>query len=199
MQSSEHNDPNQPAPAQPVKKPFNWKLFGFSAAIAAALVVPITLAVLQKNKEMPEFAKYEIKADEFLAKVAAMKGQYTVRTEGEGETAQPVVHPLPGSDVYIPLRNYDFGKMIVELEVGKEYQIHFLSLDMKHAVVVHELHIQKRVKPEKAVVLKITPHKAGTFKMICGEYCGPGHADMVGSIAVVEAAATPAATAAAVQ
>jgi len=56
---------------------------------------------------------------------------------------------------------------------------------MKHAVIIRELKIMKRIKPGKARMLEITPSVAGEYEVICGEFCGPGHATMVGKMIVL--------------
>jgi len=43
-----------------------------------------------------------------------------------------------------------------------------------------------RIKPGEIKTIVFAPKRAGRFKLICGEFCGPGHAGMVGTVIVVE-------------
>jgi heme/copper-type cytochrome/quinol oxidase subunit 2 len=43
--------------------------------------------------------------------------------------------------------------------------------------------------------LKITPNKAGEYRIVCNEYCGLGHHNMLGSIVVEPSGAADAAAA----
>jgi len=167
-------------PARPDKKPFNWKLFIVTVIVGSGLALP-GYFFLQKHEPDYTVVTYEVNKDEFAAKVDAMVAEYTVRHEGE----LPVVHPPPGSDVYIPARLYDWGNFIPELEQGSSYRLHFATMAMKHAVVIRELKIMKRVKMGKARMIEVTPTLLGTYDVICGEFCGPGHATMVGKMIVV--------------
>ena len=41
-----------------------------------------------------------------------------------------------------------------------------------------------QVIPGYEMVLKITPNKSGEYSVICNEYCGIGHHQMIGKIYV---------------
>jgi heme/copper-type cytochrome/quinol oxidase subunit 2 len=57
---------------------------------------------------------------------------------------------------------------------------------MKHAIVVRELRLQNRIKVGEIKTIEFAPKRAGTFDVICGEFCGAGHASMVGKLIVTE-------------
>ncbi|MDZ7670810.1 MAG: hypothetical protein U5Q16_15800 [Gammaproteobacteria bacterium] len=58
-----------------------------------------------------------------------MVDQYTVRTEGNMNT--PVVKPPVGEDIYLVARLWNWWP-IFELEVGKSYRLHIMSMDWQH-------------------------------------------------------------------
>jgi cytochrome c oxidase subunit 2 len=155
-------------------------------ALGLLLLVPYTLKLLEMRPDY-QVDTYRVGKDEFDRKVNDMINRYTVRRQGD----MPIVHPPPDSDVYIPARLYDWGDFIVEIEVGRPYRLHFASMAMKHAVIIRELGIMKRIKPGKARMISITPKVAGTFEMICGDYCGPGHGAMVGRLIVTDVLTEP--------
>jgi cytochrome c oxidase subunit 2 len=127
---------------------------------------------------------YRIKPEKFAAKVDEMVAQYTVREEGT--TAIPVVRPPPGSEVYMLARSWDFYP-ILELEEGQSYRLHLSSMDWLHGFSLQPVNINIQIHPEYDMVITMTPPKAGTYGIVCNEFCGLGHHEMVGRIYVVMA------------
>ena len=170
-----------------VQKPdtsFNWTLFAITLLVGMSLAVPVYL-YMQGIEPDYVVTTYEVDNEAFMEKVEAMVARYTVRHDGD----KPVVHMPPNSDVYIPARLYDWGKFIPELEQGANYRLHFATMAMKHAVIIREMKIMKRIKEGKAKMIEVTPTLVGEYDVICGEFCGIGHASMVGKMIVVPSAA----------
>ncbi|GMQ99208.1 MAG: hypothetical protein BMS9Abin18_0024 [Zetaproteobacteria bacterium] len=170
----------------PEKKRVNKGLFLLIAALATVVIGAFTMKVITSRPDIKVTKQKITRAERagFKEKVDLMVARYTVRREGD----MPIIHPPAGSDIYLLARNYDWGKFILELEKGKSYRLHLASLDMRHAIVVHELELMNRIKPDEFKVIEFTPGKAGRFRLICGEWCGTGHAGMVGTIIVTEPA-----------
>jgi cytochrome c oxidase subunit 2 len=118
---------------------------------------------------------------DFRKKIEQMVLSHTVRHEGD----MPIVHPPAGSDIYLLARNHDWGEYILELEQGKSYRLHLTSLDVRHALIVHELNLIHRIAFGELITVEFSPAKAGRFELKCGDYCGPQHHDMVGIITVL--------------
>ena len=167
------------------RKGVNWPLLIGSILVVSVLIGIATMKVLDSRVER-KIDKVKITEGDligFRASLDEMVAKHTVRNSEDGT---PVVHPPAGSDVYILAQNYDFGKFTLELEKGKTYNLKLASKDMKHAIVVHELKLQNRIKVGEIKTIEFVPVKAGTFNVICGEFCGVGHASMVGKIIVTE-------------
>lgn len=126
---------------------------------------------------------YRIDPEVFAARAEEMADQYTVREEGE--YGIPVVHPPPGSDVYLIARLWEWWP-ILELEKDQSYRLHLSSMDWQHGFSLQPTNINVQVHPNYELVLTITPNEAGTFSVVCNEYCGIGHHQMLGRIYVVE-------------
>ena len=126
---------------------------------------------------------YKTTPEAFMAKVQAMVDQNTVRTETEQKF--PVVHPPPGSDVYMLGRLWQWWPLL-ELEKGKTYRLHLSSMDWQHGFSLQPLNVNLQIVPGYEMVLTITPDTSGEFTVICNEYCGIGHHNMVGKIYVTE-------------
>ncbi len=126
---------------------------------------------------------YRIDPFDFAERAEAMAEQYTVREEGD--TGIPVVHPPPGSDVYLIARLWEWWP-ILELEKGQSYRLHLSSMDWQHGFSLQPTNINIQVHPNYDLVLTMTPDEAGVYGIVCNEFCGIGHHQMLGRIYVVE-------------
>ena len=126
---------------------------------------------------------YRVIPEEFALLAEEMTDQYTVR-EDEG-AGMPVVHPPPGSDVYLIARLWEWWP-ILELEAGQSYRLHLSSMDWQHGFSLQPENINIQVHPNYDLVLTITPDEAGEYSVVCNEFCGVGHHQMVGRIIVVD-------------
>ncbi len=114
-------------------------------------------------------ALYQKAAEEMVAK-------YTVRTETDDKI--PVVHPPVGSDVFLIARLWAWWPML-ELEQGKTYRLHLSAMDYQHGFSLQPENINIQVLPGYEHVVTITPNRAGTYAILCNEFCGIGHHKMV--------------------
>ena len=105
--------------------------------------------------------------------------------EDGGKTGVPVVRPPPGSDVYLLARLWEWYP-ILELEKGKEYRLHLSSIDWQHGFSLQPTNINIQVHPGYEMVLTMTPSETGEYGVVCNEFCGIGHHNMVGKIYVVD-------------
>ncbi len=119
---------------------------------------------------------YRTTPQQFTEKAQAMVDQYTVRTETEQKI--PVVAPPPGSDVYMLARLWNFWP-ILELEAGKTYRLHLTSMDFNHGFSLQPVNINIQMVPGFEHVVTVTPNKSGQYSVVCNEFCGIGHHQMV--------------------
>ena len=126
---------------------------------------------------------YRIRPDAFAAKAEAMVAKYKVREEGD--TKIPVVRPPAGGDVYLIARLWEWWP-IIELEKGQNYRLHLSSMDWLHGFSLQPTNINIQVHPNYEMVLTVTPTQVGEFAVVCNEFCGIGHHNMLGRIYVVD-------------
>lgn len=126
---------------------------------------------------------YRIKPEVYAKKVEDFTEKYKVREEGK--TGIPVVRPPAGSDVYMLGRLWDWWP-ILELKKGETYRLHLSSLDWLHGFSLQPTNINIQVHPNYEMVMSVTPDEAGVFSVVCNEFCGIGHHQMVGRIYVTE-------------
>ena len=126
---------------------------------------------------------YRITPDAFAEKTEAMVERYQIGEEGD--TGVPVVHPPPGSEVYMISRLWEWWP-VLELEKDQSYRLHLSSMDWQHGFSLQPTNINLQVHPDYEMVLTITPNETGDFFVVCNEFCGVGHHTMVGKIRVVD-------------
>jgi len=124
---------------------------------------------------------YQIKPQAFAQKAQVMIDEYTVREE----SGFPVVRPPPGSDVYLIARLWQWWP-ILEFEKDQSYRLHLSSMDWQHGFSLQPVNINLSVHPGYEMIVTITPDVAGEYGVLCNEFCGIGHHNMVGKIYVVE-------------
>ncbi len=125
-------------------------------------------------RQTPE--AYQKKADEMVAK-------YKVREETDLKI--PVVHPPAGADVFLIARLWQWWPMI-ELEAGKTYRVHLMSMDYLHGFSLQPENINIQVHPGYEHIVTLTPTAPGTYSIVCNEYCGINHHTMVSRLYVVK-------------
>ncbi len=124
---------------------------------------------------------YRTTPEIFAAKADAMIQKYQTREEA----GFPVVHPPPGSDIYLIARIWMWWP-ILELERNQSYRLHLSSLDYQHGFSLQPVNINIQVQPGYEHVLTVTPNQSGQFGIVCNEYCGLGHHTMAGRLYVVD-------------
>jgi cytochrome c oxidase subunit 2 len=124
---------------------------------------------------------YRTTPDMFSKKAQAMVDQYKVREETEQKI--PVVKPPAGSDVYLIARLWQWWP-ILELEKGKTYRLHLTAMDYQHGFSLQPENINIQVLPGYEHVINVTPNRAGTYAIICNEFCGINHHTMVSRLYV---------------
>ena len=122
---------------------------------------------------------YRVSPTDYLAKTEAMIAKYKVREE----QGIPVVHPPPGSDVYLAARIWTWYPSL-EFEQGQTYRLHLSSLDLQHGFSLQPMNINIQIHPGYEHVLTVTAEEAREYTIVCNEYCGFGHHTMVGKLYV---------------
>ena len=150
---------------------FLWGLFMFFFMIAWHFIGEQNLST----------ETYRVQPSAFEAKVESFAEQYQV---GE-ESGVPVVRPPAGEDVFMLARLWEWWP-VLELKKGQSYRIHLSSLDWQHGFSLQPVNINAQILPGYEMVLTVTPDTPVDQTIICNEYCGLGHHNMVGKIYVTE-------------
>ena len=156
--------------------------------IAIALVWSLIMFVMMPlwhvyGKQNLSNEAYRTTPEAFMSKTQAMVDEFTVRSETDQQI--PVVRPPPGSDVYLIGRLWQWWP-ILELEKDQTYRLHIASMDWQHGFSLQPVNINTQILPGYEMVLTITPDTLVDQTIICNEFCGIGHHNMVGRIYVTE-------------
>lgn len=135
------------------------------------------------GEQNPSQESYKVNPAAFGETVEEFAETYKVREEGD--TGIPVVHPPAGSDIYMLARLWEWWP-ILELEKDKTYRLHLSSLDWQHGFSLQPTNVNIQVHPGYDYVITITPDQSGEYSVICNEFCGIGHHNMLGRIYVTE-------------
>lgn len=87
-------------------------------------------------------------------------------------------------EVYVVARMWAFDPDEIVVPPGSTVDFYLTSAD-----VVHGFHIERKAANLMAVPgtinkLSVTFDKYGTYRIVCNEYCGTGHQNMMGKILV---------------
>jgi cytochrome c oxidase subunit 2 len=136
-----------------------------------------------KGGQNPTGIRSKVDPGAFGERVLRFVEEYQV---GE-DNGVPLVAPPPGADVYL------LGQMwrwypALQLEEGKTYTFHLSALDVNHGFGLYPANLNIQVVPGYDYGLRITPNQPGEYRIVCNEFCGIGHHNMLGRIVVVPAA-----------
>ena len=88
--------------------------------------------------------------------------------------------------VKIVARRFVFNPSDIVLKKGQPVVFELTTLDFGHGFSVPDLDFRADFVPEKTIIVRMTPKKAGKFEFLCDNFCGSGHEEMDGHIIVEE-------------
>lgn len=102
-----------------------------------------------------------------------------------GQTPEPRV-------IEIVAKRFAFEPSVIEVTVGERVRLMVRSGDGLHGIEIKKFKISKEIpRGAKPVVIEFTADEAGQFPILCSEYCGDGHDDMMGTLVVLARDAAP--------
>ncbi len=77
----------------------------------------------------------------------------------------------------------------LHVPLGRSVELTMISQDVIHSLFVPDFRIKQDVLPERYTTTWFQATKTGTYHLFCTQYCGTNHAEMVGSVVVMDPAA----------
>ncbi len=133
------------------------------------------------GNQNPSNVTYRIRSEQFAQLTEAFTKKYMIGIDN----GIPVVMPEPNADVFMLGEQWRWSPALV-LKKGEWYNIHLSSKDVLHGWSLQPPNMNFMVFPGYDYVLRFKPTEAGDFRVLCNEFCGIGHHQMVGRIIVIE-------------
>ena len=83
-------------------------------------------------------------------------------------------------------RMWVFDPPSVEIPVGSEVDIYLTSNDVVHGFHIYEKNVNMMAVPGAVNLTSVKFDKPGRYNILCHEYCGVGHQNMMGEIIVTK-------------
>lgn len=166
----------------PVQPKASSPLLGaaFVLAFGVLLLVPVwsRLGVLADSGHGGHGAP----AADHEAFVAQLEAQAAAYGQPDGSVKIPA-----GETVYIQAQQFSFIPAVIHLQRGAAYNLSFHATDVMHGVsLVMQGSLNTVLMPGATVDVSIRAAESGEVRMLCTEYCGLGHDQMVGRIFIDE-------------
>ncbi len=161
-------------------KPFSKEeKIWFILAIAVALTLAATTLswhLIDPYHQVPSTA-VEFSPREFSQKVSVFMANYSGKIVPEGV------------DIYLAASQWIWRPSEIMLKAGVTYRIWVSSTDVLHGLTIvgedGKVVYNIMVMPGMAFAINIRFDKPGIYYILCNEYCGIGHQDMLGKIVIV--------------
>ena len=129
--------------------------------------------------------EYRQIADKFIAHYQRKDAKGEAITHNGKPGGIPLVDApsKENGDVFLVAQAWQFRPVLV-LKKNKTYRIHMSSLDYQHGFSLQPSNINLQVVPGYEMVITVTPNQAGSYSIVCNEFCGIGHSNMAGRIYV---------------
>ncbi len=167
-------------PADWYKAPAGHEKLWIGLALCWCLVMSVMMPYWHfRGKQNSRGEAYAVTPQAFSERVEAF-----VAANKVGElNGLPMAEPAPGGDAYLLARMWSWSP-VLRLRQGETYRLHLSSLDLQHGFSLQPLNMNFQVLPGYDHVLTLTPTSKGTFTIVCNEFCGIGHSQMIGKILV---------------
>ncbi|HJM82197.1 MAG TPA: cytochrome C oxidase subunit II [Nitrospinota bacterium] len=153
-----------------------WITVALIWCILMTLIMPLWHVVGEHN---PSAEYYRIAPEDFDKLTDEFIDKYKVGVEGDFA----VVEPPAGADIFLRGSQWQWDP-VLKLKVNETYRLHLSSIDVLHGMSIYPINLNFEAVPGYDYVLTITPTSTGTFNIICNEFCGISHHNMMGKIIV---------------
>ncbi|GAC1476501.1 MAG: hypothetical protein PVSMB8_04480 [Vulcanimicrobiaceae bacterium] len=101
---------------------------------------------------------------------------------GDVLTMESIGHQFKYEFRYPKLKASVYDEMHVP--VGTPVSLHVTSADVIHSFWVPEVRVKYDMVPGLVQTLRFTPNKVGTYRVICTEFCGTNHGNMLAKMVI---------------
>lgn len=88
--------------------------------------------------------------------------------------------------IEVVAKRFAFEPAVIEVTAGEPVRLMVTSADGVHGLAIKKFKVSKEIpRGTKPVVIDFTPKEPGRYPILCSEYCGDGHDDMMGTLVVL--------------
>lgn len=102
------------------------------------------------------------------------------------EFAEPGLRHMGGNQytAHIIAQMWNYVPNEITVPAGAEVTFVMTSKDITHGIIVEQHDVNLMLLPGQIAQTNAQFNRPGTYQLICHEYCGPGHHNMIGRIIV---------------
>lgn len=108
--------------------------------------------------------------------------------------AEVIAHAPDRYEVHLLARMWEFEPKKITVPKGSVVDFYLTSEDVTHGFYIDRTNVNLMVVPNVVSYAQARFDKAGTYDVLCHEYCGMNHQQMRASVVVTEPADAPRAT-----
>lgn len=86
--------------------------------------------------------------------------------------------------VEVTAKRFAFEPERIEVTEGDKVRLVVRSADGVHGIGIKKFKIEEKIPRGETVTIDFVASSAGTYPVLCSEYCGKGHEDMKGTLVV---------------
>lgn len=190
--------------------PKNWKdialgrdekLWTYLMIVMLLMMAIMTVGFVHVGDQNPPEAYAEVPAEDFYQ--YALDGneesgltQTTINGKNSTELLTGADENGDGGDIFMVARTWNWTIPMdgyqgegIRITEGQTYKLHLGSIDVLHnfQLIGSDFLISIQVVPGYDYIVDFIPNETGTFRIICTEYCGANHHEMIGFLEVVPA------------
>ena len=94
-------------------------------------------------------------------------------------------------ELHMVAKMWAFDPPEVRLPPGADVDVYLSALDVTHGMYIEHTNVNLMAVPGSVNAARVRFDKEGEYDVICHEYCGIGHQNMMGKIVIVKGAAVP--------
>jgi len=94
-------------------------------------------------------------------------------------------------EVHMVAKMWAFDPPEVRLPPGADVDLYLSALDVTHGMYIEHTNVNLMAVPGAVNAARVRFDREGTYGVICHEYCGVGHQNMMGKIVIVKGAVPP--------
>ena len=189
--------------------PKNWKdialgrdekLWTYLMIVMILMMGTLTVGFVQFGDQNPPEEYSQVPTEDFMAYAkAGNETSGAIQTTIQGVPGISLLEGVDangnGGDIFLVARQWNWTAPMndsfaqgIQIKMGETYRLHLGSIDVLHGfqLIGSDFLISIQVVPGYDYVVDFIPNETGTFRIICNEYCGVNHHQMLGFLEVVE-------------